>query len=123
MNSEEMSDMPPSVKLIVKTLQHEGPLTQKELGQSTLLPSRTVRYALSRLEEGNAVVSKPHMTDGRKKVYSLNIENDNISEGRTKKSHSKENTADSGHDAPQDDEIEDSKLLEKIMSDLDGIDM
>ena len=38
--------MPPASKLLLKTLEYEGALTQKDLANKTLLPDRTVRLAL-----------------------------------------------------------------------------
>jgi len=36
-----------------------------------MLPSRTVRYAITRLEEVEAVESRFSFTDARKRVYTL----------------------------------------------------
>ncbi|OLD31139.1 MAG: sugar kinase, partial [Thaumarchaeota archaeon 13_1_40CM_2_39_7] len=47
--ADELLNMPPSSKLLLKTLQYEGSLTQKELAAKTLLPDRTVRLALRHL--------------------------------------------------------------------------
>jgi len=47
--AEELLSMPPSSKLLLKTLEYEGALTQKDLANKTLLPARTVRLALSHL--------------------------------------------------------------------------
>jgi DNA-binding MarR family transcriptional regulator len=66
-----VSDLPPSAKLVAKVLEHEGQLTQTGLADETLLPSRTVRYALSRLEDAGAVRSRVSFTDARKRVYTL----------------------------------------------------
>jgi len=44
--ADELLNMPPSSKLLLKTLEYEGSLTQKELAAKTLLPDRTVRLAL-----------------------------------------------------------------------------
>jgi hypothetical protein len=48
---EVLSDLPPSAKLVAKALEYDDTLTQGQLEDETLLPSRTVRYALTRLEE------------------------------------------------------------------------
>ncbi|MUV59445.1 helix-turn-helix domain-containing protein [Halobacterium sp. CBA1126] len=65
-------ELPPSAKLVAKVLEHNDALTQRELAERTLLPDRTVRYALSRLEEADAVTARFSVTDARKQVYSLN---------------------------------------------------
>ncbi|MFB6169528.1 MAG: MarR family transcriptional regulator [Haloarculaceae archaeon] len=66
-------DLPPSAKLVAKALEYQGQQTQGELADETLLPPRTVRYALKRLEEADAVVSRLSFTDARKRVYALDV--------------------------------------------------
>lgn len=68
---ERLADLPPSAKLVAKVLEHESPMTQAELAEETLLPTRTVRYALERLERVDLVTSKPSLRDARKRVYEL----------------------------------------------------
>ena len=71
---DAVRELPPSAKLVAKALEHNGRLTQSQLAAETLLPARTVRYALSRLEECDAVDSRFSFTDARKRVYTLAIE-------------------------------------------------
>jgi len=66
-----LEDMPPSAKLVAKVLEYNDGLTQKQLAEETLLPDRTVRYALTRLEEQNLVDSRFSFSDARKRVYTL----------------------------------------------------
>lgn len=66
-------DMPPSAKLVAKVLEYNDGLTQSQLATETLLPPRTVRYALNRLEEVDVVESRFSFTDARKRVYTLDI--------------------------------------------------
>lgn len=66
-----LSEMPPSAKLVVKTLEHEGELTQPQLADQTLLAGRTVRSALSTLEEADIVTSRSSVVDARKTLYTL----------------------------------------------------
>ena len=66
-----ISDLPPSAKLVVKALEHEGDLSQQELADETLLPPRTVRYALGRLRDAGVVESQFSFVDARKRMYSL----------------------------------------------------
>lgn len=70
--AEAIRELPPSAKLVAKVLEHNDDLTQRELAERTLLPDRTVRYALNRLEEQDAVTSRFSFTDARKQIYSLN---------------------------------------------------
>lgn len=67
-------DLPPSAKLVAKVLEYNDRLTQSQLADETMLPPRTVRYALTRLEDVDAVESRFSFTDARKRVYSLAIE-------------------------------------------------
>jgi len=66
-------DLPPSAKLVAKVLDYNDTLTQSELADETLLPPRTVRYALNRLEDADVVDSRFSFSDARKRIYSLNI--------------------------------------------------
>lgn len=66
-----LEDMPPSAKLVYKTLEYEGPLTQGELATESLLPSRTVRYALTTLTDEGLIEERLHIQDARKRLYSL----------------------------------------------------
>lgn len=71
---EAVRDLPPSAKLVAKALEYNERLTQSQLAEETLLPPRTVRYALTRLEDCDVVHSRFSFTDARKRVYSLDIE-------------------------------------------------
>ena len=68
-----MAELPPSAKLVAKVLEYEDTLSQTELAEETLLPPRTVRYAVSELEDVGAVESRFSFTDARKRLYTLTI--------------------------------------------------
>lgn len=68
---EELRELPPSAKLVAKVLAEDTPLSQGQLAEKSLLPERTVRYALNRLEESDLVESRYSFTDARKQVYYL----------------------------------------------------
>ncbi|NIB99044.1 helix-turn-helix domain-containing protein [Halobacterium sp. R2-5] len=68
---EALEDLPPSAKLVAKVLEYNDTLTQSELAEETLLPARTVRYALTRLEEQDVVESRFSFSDARKRIYTL----------------------------------------------------
>jgi DNA-binding MarR family transcriptional regulator len=70
---ESVRDLPPSAKLVAKVLDYNDTLTQSQLAEETLLPPRTVRYALTRLEDEEAVESRFSFSDARKRLYSLTI--------------------------------------------------
>ncbi|MGQ3411016.1 MarR family transcriptional regulator [Natrinema sp. LN54] len=71
---DAVDDVPPSAKLVLTVLAHEGSLTQSRLAEETMLPSRTVRYALKQLEEHDLVTSQISFSDARQHVYSLNTD-------------------------------------------------
>lgn len=71
---EAVADLPPSAKLVAKVLEYNDRLTQSQLAEETMLPPRTVRYALTRLEEVDAVDSRFSFTDARKRVYALSVD-------------------------------------------------
>jgi len=68
---ERLRELPPSAKLVAKVLEDDAPLSQGQLAETSLLPDRTVRYALNRLEESDLVDSRYSFTDARKQVYFL----------------------------------------------------
>lgn len=70
---EDVRELPPSAKLVLKVLEYNGTLSQGELAEETLLPPRTVRYALSRLEDEEIVEGRFSFSDARKRLYSLSI--------------------------------------------------
>jgi DNA-binding MarR family transcriptional regulator len=68
---ERLRELPPSAKLVAKVLEDDAPLSQGQLAETSLLPDRTVRYALNRLEESDLIESRYSFTDARKQVYFL----------------------------------------------------
>jgi len=71
---DAIRDLPPSAKLVAKVLEYNDTLSQGQIAEETLLPPRTVRYALTRLEEEDAVESRFSFSDARRRLYSLRIE-------------------------------------------------
>jgi predicted transcriptional regulator len=71
---EELGDLPPSAKLVFKVLEYNGGQTQKEIVQESMLSARTVRYALERLEEIDAVTEDVYFADARQSIYEINCE-------------------------------------------------
>lgn len=67
----ELLELPPSAKLVAKTLEGAGSMTQAEIARESLLPPRTVREGLGRLDEIGAVESRRSFSDARKKLYWL----------------------------------------------------
>ena len=65
----KLGDLPPSAKLVFVVLSEEGTLTQKQLVEETRLSGRTVRYALERLREINALEEELSFRDARQLMY------------------------------------------------------
>lgn len=70
---DRLRELPPSAKLVSKVLEGDSPLSQGQLAEESLLPDRTVRYALNRLEDEDLVNSRYSFQDARKQVYFLNV--------------------------------------------------
>ncbi|WP_290816436.1 helix-turn-helix domain-containing protein [Halovivax sp.] len=71
---DDVRDLPPSAKLVAKVLEYNETMTQQQLAEETLLPARTVRYALTRLDDEGVIESRFSFSDARKRLYSLDIE-------------------------------------------------
>jgi DNA-binding MarR family transcriptional regulator len=68
---ERLRELPPSAKLVAKVLEDGAALSQGQLADESLLPDRTVRYALNRLEDEDLIDSRYSYQDARKQVYFL----------------------------------------------------
>jgi len=66
---DAVADLPPSAKLVYKTLEYEGSMTQSQLAESSLLPQRTVRHALTKLQNAGVVEESAYLMDARKSMY------------------------------------------------------
>lgn len=66
-----IEDLPPSAKLVYKVLTYNGPLTQKQIVEKSMLSQRTVRDALTRLSEVDIVTEKVYIPDARQNLYEL----------------------------------------------------
>jgi len=69
-----VESLPPSAKLVYKTLEYEGPMTQSQLAEESLLPQRTVRHALGKLEDADVVEESVYLMDARKSSYSISAD-------------------------------------------------
>lgn len=73
-SEESLYELPPSAKLVVKVLEYNDTLTQSEIVSETMLPPRTVRYALTKLDEIGAIDSRISFMDARKRIHSLRVD-------------------------------------------------
>jgi DNA-binding MarR family transcriptional regulator len=73
-DEKTLLQFPPSAKLVIKVLEHHEKLSQQELQARTYLPSRTVRYALQRLQEEGFIDAEVNIRDARQRLYSLDDE-------------------------------------------------
>lgn len=65
----DLLDMPPSAKFVLKILEIKGPMSVKELADETMLPERTVRYALSELLRRGLVRKVVTLRNARQTFY------------------------------------------------------
>lgn len=73
--SKDILDLPPSAKFVLKILEYEGELTQRDIVEKTFLPSRTVRYALSILLKRGLIKERYDLSrDARRKIYFISQE-------------------------------------------------
>ncbi|NIB99198.1 helix-turn-helix domain-containing protein [Halobacterium sp. R2-5] len=73
---ELVQDLPPSAKLVLKVLEYNGGLTQKQIVENSRLSQRTVRDALDRLQEADIVEKDIYIPDARQNLYRLSIDED-----------------------------------------------
>ncbi len=69
--AEDLLSMPPSSKLVLKTLEHEGAMTRRELVTRTMLPDRTVQMALGHLIKKGYLRKKIPVRDARQRIYHI----------------------------------------------------
>ncbi|WP_267643114.1 MarR family transcriptional regulator [Haloarchaeobius amylolyticus] len=68
---EDLEELPPSAKLVFKVLEYDGPLTQKQIVEESMLSARTVRYALERLQDIDLVNQDVYFADARQSLYEI----------------------------------------------------
>lgn len=68
---DDVQDLPPSCKLVLKVLAYEGTLTFQGIVDETLLPERTTRWALERLTAADIVAQEQDFEDLRKVRYTI----------------------------------------------------
>lgn len=66
---EKLMKIPPSARLILKSIEYEGPLSQIDIVKKTGLSPRTVRHALSILLRRGMILKKPDVRDLRRSIY------------------------------------------------------
>jgi len=70
-NYQKLERLPPSAKLVFKALESKGRMTKKEIVRETILPSRTVRYAINRLKEEEILVERFYFIDSRQSLFEI----------------------------------------------------
>lgn len=66
---EKLMRIPPSARLVLKSIEYEGPLSQIDIVKKTGLSARTVRHALSILLKRGMILKKPDVRDLRRSIY------------------------------------------------------
>lgn len=80
LTDDHVQDLPPSAKLVLKVLEYNGGLTQKEIVEKSRLSQRTVRDALDRLQEHEIVEKDIYIPDARQNIYRLSTCDDETAE-------------------------------------------
>ena len=68
---EKLEELTIGAKYVYRVLEYEGPLTQKEITDQTLLSQRSVRTALENLEEAGLVTDHVDLRDARQRLYEV----------------------------------------------------
>lgn len=68
---ERLCELSPSAKYVYSTLAEHGTLTQTELETKTLLPLRTVQYALETLRTADLIEERVDVDDARRRSYAV----------------------------------------------------
>ncbi len=71
LNTPYIEGAPPSAKFILKLLQYEGPLTQKDIINLSSLQIRTVRHGISYLKKKGLIEEHKALRDARLSIYRL----------------------------------------------------
>ncbi|MGQ4873473.1 MAG: MarR family transcriptional regulator [Promethearchaeia archaeon] len=66
-------NLSPSSKFILYILKQRGPLNQKEILRKTLLPKRTIAYALKKLQDLNFITKIKDDKDKRVSIFKVLI--------------------------------------------------
>jgi len=70
--ARKLYDAPPSVKYIYRLLELIGPMSRNEIEEGSLLPPRTVGYALRILLEKKLIIKAKNAKDKRRIIYKIN---------------------------------------------------
>lgn len=68
---DQLRDLPPSSKLVAMVLANEPWLTHRQIAEQSLLPERTVRYAIKQLDAVDLISTRYSLQDARKQLYAL----------------------------------------------------
>lgn len=70
---EELFSLSPSSKFILYILKQKGPLNQKQILKTTLLPKRTVAYSLRKLQDYTFIKKSKDKKDKRVSIFESNL--------------------------------------------------
>lgn len=68
---DRLHEQPPSAKLVARILAEAGPLEPGEIADRSLLPKRTMRYALTSLDDAGLIATRQDATDAHRQGYVL----------------------------------------------------
>jgi DNA-binding transcriptional ArsR family regulator len=70
----DIEDLPPSVRLVLQSLHRTDGLTTSQLAEETGLAERTIRYALTRLDDQGVIESRYLLSDPQTCKYELTLD-------------------------------------------------
>lgn len=73
-DTDALTDLPPSAKLVHKLLEYHGSQTQQELVEESMLSARAVRSAINDLRDVGAITESIYPPDARQSLYRLSDE-------------------------------------------------
>ena len=71
---DEIDDFPPSIKLVLQCLHGTDGLTTNQLAEKTGLAERTIRYALTRLDDRGVIKSSYLLSEPQTSEYALKLD-------------------------------------------------
>lgn len=76
----EFNEFPPSIRLVLQSLHCTGGLTTSQLAEETGLAERTIRYALTRLDDRGVIESSYLLSEPQTCKYELKPDAQRVAE-------------------------------------------
>lgn len=80
LSGADIEELPPSAKQVLRSLRGTDGRTTSQLAEETALAERTIRYALTRLDEMGAIESRYLLSNPQTCEYCLVIDDDRFAD-------------------------------------------